>query len=257
MSPGDEADAFARWAAKRLPSEQEWEAACAGASAERANLDQLGFGTAPPAPMPTAAASGAVQMLGDVWEWTCLGLPRLPGFEPFPYPEYSEVFFGDAHKVLRGGSWATRRNVDPPQLPQLGPAATPPDLRRLSLRAGPGLIRAETERARTETTDLSSETTADQIAIEVHLAADGGAAMERDIRAGLTSEPKELAPKYFYDERGSQLFEQITELARVLPDPRRARRSSPSAPPRSSPPPASRACWSSWARARRRRPATC
>jgi hypothetical protein len=95
---------------------------------------------------------------------------------------------------------------------------------------------------------LSSETTADQIAIEVHLAADGGAAMEHDIRAGLSSEPKELAPKYFYDERGSQLFEQITELSA---------RSSPSAPPRSSPPPANRACWSSWARARRRRLVTC
>ncbi len=64
---------------------------------------------------------------------------------------------------------------------------------------------------------MSSETTADQIAIEVHLAADGGAAMEHDIRAGLSSEPKELAPKYFYDERGSQLFEQITELPEYYP----------------------------------------
>jgi len=64
---------------------------------------------------------------------------------------------------------------------------------------------------------LSPETIAEQIAIEVHLAADGGAAMERDIRAGLSSEPKELAPKYFYDERGSQLFERITELPEYYP----------------------------------------
>jgi L-histidine Nalpha-methyltransferase len=64
---------------------------------------------------------------------------------------------------------------------------------------------------------MDSEATADRIEIEVHLAADGGAAMERDIRAGLMAEPKELAPKYFYDERGSQLFERITELPEYYP----------------------------------------
>jgi L-histidine Nalpha-methyltransferase len=55
------------------------------------------------------------------------------------------------------------------------------------------------------------------IEIEVHLRADGGLAMARDIRLGLTAKPKELSPKYFYDERGSQLFEQITELAEYYP----------------------------------------
>ncbi len=55
------------------------------------------------------------------------------------------------------------------------------------------------------------------IAIEVHLAADAAATMRRDVRAGLSTEPKELAPKYFYDERGSQLFEQITELPEYYP----------------------------------------
>ena len=55
------------------------------------------------------------------------------------------------------------------------------------------------------------------IEIEVHLRADGGLAMARDIRLGLTAKPKELAPKYFYDERGSQLFEQITELPEYYP----------------------------------------
>ena len=56
-----------------------------------------------------------------------------------------------------------------------------------------------------------------QIEIAVHLAADGGEQMARDIRLGLLAEPKELAPKYFYDERGSQLFEQITELPEYYP----------------------------------------
>jgi L-histidine N-alpha-methyltransferase len=55
------------------------------------------------------------------------------------------------------------------------------------------------------------------IAIEVHLDADTAATMASDVRDGLLAEPKELAPKYFYDERGSQLFEQITELAEYYP----------------------------------------
>jgi L-histidine Nalpha-methyltransferase len=58
---------------------------------------------------------------------------------------------------------------------------------------------------------------AEAIEIEVHLRADGGAGMARDIRLGLTAKPKELAPKYFYDERGSLLFEQITELPEYYP----------------------------------------
>ncbi len=77
-----EADALARWAGKRLPSEHEWEAASS----------QLGG-------------------VGQAWEWTSSDFLAYPGFEAFPYPEYSQVFFGDAYKVLRGGSWATRINV--------------------------------------------------------------------------------------------------------------------------------------------------
>jgi L-histidine Nalpha-methyltransferase len=55
------------------------------------------------------------------------------------------------------------------------------------------------------------------IAIDVHLDADAAATMARDVRAGLCAYPKELAPKYFYDERGSLLFEQITELPEYYP----------------------------------------
>jgi iron(II)-dependent oxidoreductase len=139
-----EADAYARWAGKRLPTEFEWEKAAAcdlergvarlypwGSHAptpERANLDQRTFGPAQIGAYPEGRSFfGCEQMLGDVWEWTSSDFLPYPGFRAFPYPEYSEVHFHRGHKVLRGGSWATRpvavrntfRNWDFPQRRQI------------------------------------------------------------------------------------------------------------------------------------------
>lgn len=161
-----EADAFARWSGRRLPTEAEWEQA----AQER----------------PDAFSN----LAGEVWQWTASAYAPYPGFQPTEgtAAEYNGKFMTN-QMVLRGGAFAT---------PQ-GHGRTTyrnffyPDQRW----AFAGLRLARDGPAGEEAADPE--------------------AFRRDLIAGLSSSPKSLPPKWFYDARGSRLFEAITRLPEYYP----------------------------------------
>jgi ergothioneine biosynthesis protein EgtB len=128
-----EAEAYCRWAGRRLPTEAEWEIAASAEptldgrgitghkrrfpwgddlpTPERANLDYCAGGTVDVRALPAGdSAFGCRQMIGNVWEWVADTFEPYPGFECDPYKEYSQPYFGQK-KVLKGGCWTTRSRL--------------------------------------------------------------------------------------------------------------------------------------------------
>jgi iron(II)-dependent oxidoreductase len=123
-----EAEAYARFVGKRLPTEYEWEKAASWDAKQNrkrrfawgdnepdtslCNFHEHFRGTTAVGQFPDgASAYGVLDMTGNVWEWTNDSFAGYPGFTYFPYPEYSDLWFDGDHRVLRGGSWATRAPV--------------------------------------------------------------------------------------------------------------------------------------------------
>ena len=211
-----EADAFARWAGRASrPSSSG--STRSGRSRIRSTCNAAGSPTRRPhrarlQPAPATGGSGLRQAFGDVWQWTASAYLPYPRFAPAPgaVGEYNGKFMS-GQMVLRGSACITPEGPRPPDLSQLLPTFESLDVRGPAAR---GQRVAATSPQERDMTAANASTPR----VDVYLTPDDlRAALRLDAEHGLRSTPKDIPPKWFYDTRGSQLFDDITRLPEYYP----------------------------------------